>query len=58
MEDRKVVKNLMKENFSAPDKIAELKAENFTNSLKIAGFGERNSLWMPNKFNFNPALGQ
>ena len=58
MEDRQVVKKLMKENFSAPDKIARMKAENFINSLKIAGFGERNTLWMPDKFNFNPALSQ
>jgi hypothetical protein len=58
MEDRQVVKKLMKDNFSAPDKIARMKAENFQNSLKIAGFGERNTLWMPDKFNFNPALSQ
>lgn len=45
----------MKENFLAPDKIARMKAENMTNSLMIASFGKRNTLWMPNKFNYNPA---
>ena len=58
IEDRQVVKKLMKENFLAPDKIARMKAENFKNSLMIASFGERNTLWMPDKFNFNPSLSQ
>jgi hypothetical protein len=32
-----------------------MKAENMANSLMIASFGDRNTLWMPNKFNFNSA---
>lgn len=48
----------MKENFLSPERIEKMKKENFNNSLMIASFGERNTLWMPNKFNFNPTLSQ
>ena len=53
IEDRATMKALFKHNLKDPDNIKRMKRDNFTCSLKIAGYGRRD-LWMPDKVSFKP----